>query len=171
MAAVQLGVHMGTQVIGIASTDEKCAAIEQAGAKAAFRSDDPKLVEAIKGVAGDAGVQVVYDPVGGPLALAATRTFGWGGRYLIVGFASGEIPKFPANHALIKGYSIMGLRAGEAVRRDPKLGKATRAALAQLAKDAVMRPVISHRFTLDEVGDALLALDQRAVIGRAVILP
>ena len=171
MAAVQLGVHMGAQVIGIASTDEKCAAVEQAGGKAAFRSDDPKLVEAIKAAAGDAGVQVVYDPVGGPLALAATRTFGWGGRYLIVGFASGEIPKFPANHALIKGYSIMGLRAGEAVRRDPKLGKATRAALAQLAKDAVMRPVISHRFTLDEAGDALLALDQRAVIGRAVILP
>ena len=171
MAAVQLGKHMGANVIGLASSDVKLSAILAAGADHAFLNDTADLPDIVKAATGGKGVDVVYDPVGGPLAITATRTFGWGGRYLIVGFASGEIPKFPANHVLIKGYTVMGLRAGEATRRDPELGKRTRTALIELAKQGVMRPAISHRFSLDQAGDALKALESRDVIGRAVVTP
>lgn len=171
MAAVQLGKHMGANVIGLASNDAKLSAILAAGADHAFLNDTDDLPDIVKAATGGKGVDVVYDPVGGPLAMTATRTFGWGGRYLIVGFASGEIPKFPANHVLIKGYTVMGLRAGEATRRNPELGKRTRAALIELANQGVMRPAISHRFSLDQAGDALKALENRDVIGRAVVMP
>lgn len=171
MAAVQLGKHMGATVIGLASSEAKCAAIRSAGADHAFLNDTPDLPDAVKAATGGKGVDVVYDPVGGPLAITATRTLGWGGRYLIVGFASGEIPKFPANHVLIKGYTVMGLRAGEATRRDPELSVRTRAALIDLASQGVMRPAISHRFPLDQTGEALKALENRSVIGRAVVIP
>lgn len=171
MAAVQLGKHMGANVIGLASSEAKLDAIRAAGADHAFLNDTPDLPDAVKAATGSKGIDVVYDPVGGPLAIAATRTLGWGGRYLIVGFASGEIPKFPANHVLIKGYTVMGLRAGEATRRDPELGLRTRAALIDLARQAVMRPAISHRFPLEQAGDALKALENRSVIGRAVVMP
>lgn len=171
MAAVQLGKHKGATVIGLASKKAKLDAILAAGADFAFVNDATDLPEAVKAATGGKGVDVVYDPVGGPLAITATRTLGWGGRYLIVGFASGEIPKFPANHVLIKGYTVMGLRAGEATRRAPELGKRTRAALIELATQGVMRPSISHRFPLDQTGDALKALESRDVIGRAVVTP
>lgn len=171
MAAVQLGKHKGANVIGLASSDAKLSAILAAGADHAFRNDTPDLPDAVKAATGGSGIDVVYDPVGGPLAVTATRTLGWGGRYLIVGFASGEIPKFPANHVLIKGYTVMGLRAGEATRRDPALGVRTRAALIDLARQGVMRPAISHRFPLDQAGAALKALEHRDVIGRAVVIP
>ncbi|MFM7027314.1 MAG: NADPH:quinone oxidoreductase family protein [Chakrabartia sp.] len=171
MAAVQLGVHKGARVIGLASSKAKAQAIRAAGAEAAFLNDQPDLIDAVKAATGGKGVDVVYDPVGGPLATAATRMIGWNGRYLVVGFASGEIPNFPANHALIKGYSIMGLRAGEAVRRDPALGLRTHKALADLAELGVMRPHISHRVPLDEAGKVFAAMEERAIIGRAVILP
>ncbi len=171
MAAVQLGKHMGATVIGLASNEAKLAAILAAGADHAFLNNTPDLPDAVKAATGGKGIDAVYDPVGGPLAIAATRTLGWGGRYLIVGFASGEIPKFPANHVLIKGYTVMGLRAGEATRRDPDLAVRTRAALIDLARQGVMRPAISHRFPLDQAGDALKALETRTVIGRAVVMP
>ncbi len=171
MAAVQLGVHKGARVIGLASTQAKADAIRAAGAEAAFLNDQPDLIEAVKTATQGRGVDVVYDPVGGPLAMAATRMIGWNGRFLIVGFASGDIPNFPANHALIKGYSIMGLRAGEAVRRDPDLGRRTHEALSLLAQQGVMRPHISHRFSLAEANKAFEAMEKREIIGRAVILP
>lgn len=171
MAAVQLGKHIGANVIGLASSEAKLAAIRAAGADHAFLNKTPDLPDVVKEATGGKGIDVVYDPVGGPLAITATRALGWGGRYLIVGFASGEIPKFSANHVLIKGYTVMGLRAGEATRRDPELGIRTRAALIDLARQGVMRPAISHRFPLDQAGYALKALENRSVIGRAVVMP
>lgn len=171
MAAVQLGKHLGANVIGLASSEAKRAAVLAAGADHALLNDTPDLPDVVKAMTGGKGVDVVFDPVGGPLANTATRTLGWGGRYLIVGFASGEFPKFPANHVLIKGYTVMGLRAGEATRRDPALGIRTRAALIDLAQKGVMRPAISHRFPLDQAGQALKALESRSVIGRAVVMP
>lgn len=171
MAAVQLGVHKGARVIGLASTPAKADAIRAVGAEMAFLNDQTDLIDAVKAATKGRGVDVVYDPVGGPLATAATRMIGWNGRYLIVGFASGEIPNFPANHALIKGYSIIGLRAGEAVRRDPALGQRTHRALAELAEQGIMRPHISHRFALADAAKAFEAMENRQIIGRAVVLP
>jgi len=170
MAAVKLAKHMGAVVIGTGSTDGKRAAILAAGANHALDPAAPDLAGQVKALTAGKGADVVFDPVGGTLSIKATRAIGWGGRFLIVGFASGEIPSFPANHALIKGYSLMGLRAGEANRRDPALAAQTGAALTELAGRGVMRPHISHRFELEEAAKALHELQDRSVIGRAVIV-
>ncbi len=170
MAAVMLAKHMGALVIGTGSTEAKRAAILAAGADHALDPIAPDLAALVKALTGGNGVDIVYDPVGGDLAITATRAIAWGGRYLIVGFVSGSIPNFPANHAMIKGYSLIGLRAGESSRRDPMLAAQSREALTNLAADGVMRPHISHKFTLFETPDALRALENRDVIGRAVII-
>ena len=125
MAAVSLAKHMEAVVIGTGSTPEKRAAILAAGADHALDPAEPDLAAQVKALT-NGGVDVVYDPVGGDLAITATRAIAWGGRYLIVGFASGVVPQFPANHAMIKGYSLIGLRAGKSGRRDPALLERTR---------------------------------------------
>ena len=137
-----------------------------------YTADASKVegLDDVKAAAEGRAIDVVFDPVGGDLSIRATRAIAWGGRFLIVGFASGSIAAFPANHALIKGYSLIGLRAGEAGRRDPALAARNRDVLAELAEQGVMRPHISHRFPLDQTADALRALQNRNVIGRAVIV-
>ncbi len=170
MSAIKLAKHKGAFVIGTGSTEAKRAAILEAGADHALDPVAPDLAAQVKALTEGQGVNVVYDPVGGDLAITATRAIAWGGRYLIVGFASGTIPQFPANHAMIKGYSLIGLRAGESSRRDPVLAARSSAALAELAAAGVMRPHISHRFPLAHCADALCALETRSVIGRALVL-
>jgi NADPH:quinone reductase len=169
MAAVSLGKHMGATVIGTGSNAAKRAAILAAGADHALDPADADLAAKVKELTGSEGCDVVFDPVGGDLSITATRAIGWGGRFLIVGFASGTVPQFPANHALIKGYSLIGLRAGEASRRDATLAAQSRAALDALAHGGVMRPHISHRFDLDGTSEALKTLERREAIGRVVI--
>ena len=169
MAAVMLGKHRGAIVIATASTPEKRSAVLAAGADHALDPADPDLAATVKALTKGQGADVIFDPVGGDLAITATRAIAYGGRYLIVGFASGTIPSFPANHAMIKGYSLIGLRAGESSRRDVALAERTDAALSSLASQGIMRSHISHRFSLDQAADALRALEQRQVIGRAVI--
>lgn len=170
MAAVKLGRHLGGIVIGTGSSPEKRTAVLAAGADYALDPAADDLAAQVKALTGG-GADVVFDPVGGDLAITATRAIGWGGRYLIVGFASGTPPHFPANHALIKGYGLIGLRAGEASRRDPALAARTETALAPLAEQGIMRPHICARFALKDTADALRLLETRTVIGRAVILP
>jgi NADPH:quinone reductase len=169
MAAVKLAKYKGAVVIGTGSTAEKRAAILAAGADHALDPAAEDLAAQVKALTQGAGADVVFDPVGGALSITATRAIAWGGRYLIVGFASGTIPSFPAGHAMIKGYSLIGLRAGESGRRDPALAAQTSAALAELAAQGVMRPHIAHRFALDQAAAALRALEDRQVIGRAVV--
>ncbi len=170
IAAVQLAKHLGGRVIGTGSTPEKRASILSAGADVALDPADPDFVDQVRAKSGG-GVDIVYDPVGGSLADAARRCLAWGGKYLIVGFASGTIPSFPANHALIKGYSILGLRAGESGRRDPELGKRNAVKLAEFASLGIMRPIISEQFELDRAMYAFRLMEARGVIGRVVIAP
>ncbi|MEO0441946.1 MAG: NADPH:quinone oxidoreductase family protein [Pseudomonadota bacterium] len=169
LAAVKLAKHMGATVIGTASSKEKRAVVLESGADHALDPADPELAKKVKGLTEGKGADIVYDPVGGDLAITATRAIAWGGRYLIVGFASGDIPSFPANHALIKGYSLIGLRAGESARRDPDLAKRNATAMQELAEQGVMKPHISHRFSLDDAAEALRILERREAIGRVVL--
>jgi NADPH2:quinone reductase len=171
MAAVKLAKHMDAIVIGTGSSEKRRDAIIAAGADYALDANDDDLAAQVKALTDGSGVAVVFDPVGGDLAITATRAIAWGGRYLIVGFASGTIPQFPANHAMIKGYSLIGLRAGESGRRDAELAARNKAALANLAQQGVIRPHISHRFDLTETADALRAMETRQIIGRAIINP
>lgn len=169
MAAVKLAKYIGATVIGTGSSEAKRDAILAAGADHALDPAEEGLSDHVKALTAGKGVDVVFDPVGGALSIKATRAIVWGGRFLIVGFASGAIPSFPANHALIKGYSLIGLRAGEASRRDPDLALRTQASLRELAATGAMRPQISQTFKLESAADALRALETRTVIGRAVI--
>ena len=169
MAAVKMAKHIGATVIGTGSNEEKLQAIHEAGADHLLDPSDPDLASSIKEMTDGKGADVVFDPVGGELALTATRAIAWNGRYLIVGFASGVIPSFPANHALIKTYSLIGVRAGESPRRDPELAKRQSAALRQLAAQGAMRPHISHRFALTDAAEALAVLERREAIGRVVV--
>ncbi len=169
MAAVKMAKHIGATVIGTGSNEEKLEAIHHAGADHLLDPADRELATKIKALTDGKGVDVVYDPVGGDLALTATRAIAWNGRYLVVGFASGIIPSFPANHVLIKTYSLIGVRAGESPRRDPALAKRQSAALRELAAKGAMRPHISHRFPLNDAAKALSVLERREAIGRVIV--
>lgn len=170
LAAVKLAREMGATVIGTGSNEAKREVILESGADHALNPSDPELAASVKTLTGGRGVDIVYDPVGGDLAIAATRSIAHGGRYLIIGFASGNIPSFPANHILIKTYTVIGVRAGATPRRVPEIALRQKRALVELAERGSMRPYISHRFSLDETSNALKALENREVIGRAVII-
>ncbi|MGB5724823.1 MAG: NADPH:quinone oxidoreductase family protein [Parasphingorhabdus sp.] len=169
MAAVKMAKKIGAMVIGTGSNEEKLEAIHHAGADHLLDPADEQLAAKVKALTDGKGVDVVYDPVGGDLALTATRAIAWNGRYLIVGFASGNIPSFPANHVMIKTYSLIGVRAGESPRRDPELARRQSAALQQLAEQGAMRPHISHRFSLNDTAKAFAVLENRQAIGRVVV--
>lgn len=169
MAAVKMAKHIGATVIGTGSNEEKLEAIHKAGADHVLDSADEELAAKIKALTDGKGADVVFDPVGGDLALTATRAIAWNGRYLIVGFASGAIPSFPANHVMIKTYSLIGVRAGESPRRDPELAKRQSKALKELAAQGAMRPHVSHHFPLTDVKKALAVLERREAIGRVVV--
>lgn len=169
MAAVKMAKHIGAMVIGTGSSEVKRDAIKEAGADHVLDPADEELAAKIKALTGGKGADVIFDPVGGDLALTATRAIAWDGRYLIIGFASGVIPSFPANHVMIKTYSLIGVRAGESPRRDPELAKRQRAELRDLAAQGAMRPTISHSFLLAESAIALAVLEQRQAIGRVIV--
>ena len=156
-------------VIGTGSTEAKRDIIRQAGADHVLDPADEELAAKVKALTDGKGVDVVFDPVGGDLALTATRAIAWNGRYLIIGFASGTIPSFPANHVMIKTYSLIGVRAGESPRRDPEMAKRQSTALAELAAQGIMQPYISHSFALMDAIKALSVLEKREAIGRVVV--
>jgi NADPH:quinone reductase len=164
---VQLAKALGTQVVAVGSNDNKLAAVAAAGADHVVNYRQADLVETVRTMATD--VDVVFDTVGGDAATQAARLLAWGGRYLVVGFASGSIPSFKANRLLLKSSSVIGVRAGEAAQRDPGAYRRSITALLDYALTGMLRPHISHRFRLDEAAAALSTLAERAVIGRVVI--
>jgi NADPH:quinone reductase-like Zn-dependent oxidoreductase len=117
------------------------------------------------------GVDVVFDPVGGSLTEAALRNIAWSGRFLVIGFASGDIPKIPLNLPLLKACQIIGVFWGEFSRREPAEWSRQLGILLQAAKDGHIRPLVSSRFPLAEAHLALNAVAERRAIGKIVILP
>src|SRR5690606_15194332 len=111
----------------------------------------------------------VFDPVGGDLFDESMRCLAWGARICVIGFTSGRRPEAKVNHVLIKGASILGVRAGEATRHDPALLEDSRRHLLAWAKEGRLRPHISHRFPLDRVREALQTVVDRKVLGKAVM--
>ena len=111
------------------------------------------------------------DPVGGPFSEAALRSMAWRGRFLVIGFADGEIPKIPLNLVLLKGCSIVGVFWGDFLRREPQHSAADLSALVALYRMGAIRPLVSARYLLEQTGEALRALMQRKVSGKLVIVP
>ncbi len=171
IAAVEIGKLLGMRVIAAASSAEKLAAARERGADETIDYTTEDLRERIKALTEGRGVDVVYDPVGGNFTELALRSVGWGGRYLVVGFAAGEIPRVPANLLLLKGSALVGVFWGEFVRREPTLNAENMALLFSWLRERKIRPLISRRYPLSQAPLALDALLARQAIGKLVILP
>ena len=170
LAAVQLGKYLGATVIATGGDDERLAVVKRLGADHVVNYRTADFVAAAKELTGGRGVDVVYDPVGGEVLERSVRAAAYGGRLLIVGFTSGGPSKIMSNHILIKGLSVLGLRAGETIARiAPELGRDYAEDLPRLAASGVLRPHISHRFPMERAADAFRALTDRKVVGKAVI--
>ncbi len=169
LAAVDLGKLLGAKVIATASSDTKRAFLKDYGADHVLPSTGFR--EAVKSLTGGNGADVIYDPVGGDVFDESTRCIAFGGRIAIIGFTSGRIPSIGVNMPLIKGYSILGVRAGEYGRRFPQKGRENITAIRKLLEDGKVRPHIHARFPLARAVDAMRMLQDRTVIGKVVIEP
>jgi NADPH2:quinone reductase len=170
MAAVELGVVMGARVVAAASTDEKLEACRAAGAHETVNYATTDLRAWLK-EHHPSGVDVVYDPVGGDLSEVALRSTAWNGRFLVIGFAAGDIPRVPLNLPLLKGCSIVGVFYGEHTSRNPVAHRAMVAELMAMLAEGRIRPVVTARFALSDAAGALRELMDRKVVGKAVVLP
>lgn len=171
LAAIEIGKALGARVIAAASSDEKLEVCKAHGADATINYSTADLREAIKAATDGKGPDVIYDPVGGEYAEPAFRSIGWRGRYLVIGFANGEIPKLPLNLALLKGASIVGVFWGEFARREPKANLAAMHQLMGWMAEGKVRPHISGRYRLAETARALNDMAARKVTGKVVIQP
>lgn len=169
LAAVEVAKAMGARVIAGASTDEKLAIAREHGADELVNYTTQDLKSTVKELAGNGGVDVIYDPVGDALANPAFRTIGWEGRYLVIGFAGGEIPAVPFNLALVKGASIVGVFWGDFVARSPNLHQANMNELYMMHADGKLKPHISARYSLAEGAQAIRSIMERKVTGKVVI--
>lgn len=171
LAAIDIGKALGARVIAAASSEEKLEVCEAHGADATINYSTQDLREAIKAATGGKPVDVVYDPVGGPFAEPAFRSIAWRGRYLIIGFANGEIPKLPLNLPLLKGASLVGVFWGEFVKREPKANLIAMRELMHWLDAGKIKPHISGRYALADTAQALNDMAARKVTGKIVIQP
>lgn len=170
LAAVELGKVMGARVIAAASSDEKLAICQRYGADEVINYSTEDLKDRIKELTGGNGVDVIYDPVGGKYAEPALRGMAWEGRYLVVGFADGEIPRIPLNLTLLKGCSIVGVFWGSFTARDPERNQQHLQELLSWYSSDKIKPFISATYTLEEAPQALRAMMERKVKGKVALL-
>ena len=168
ITAVQIGKAMGARVIAAASSDEKLDFARAAGADDVINYSDQALREAVKELT-DKGVDVVYDPVGGDLSQQALRSLAWHGKHLVIGFASGDIPQLPANIALLKEASIIGVWWGTWAANNPGLQIQNMSELAALISDGALRPEVTESFPLGEFEKAFQLIAERRALGKVVL--
>ena len=169
LAAVQIGKALGARVIAAASTDDKLAVCRANGADETINYTTEDLRTRIKVLTDGKGPDVIYDPVGGDLAEPAFRSIAWRGRYLVIGFALGEIPRLPLNLTLLKGASIVGVFWGEFTKREPaKFAQGLHEMFGWMQQGKI-KPWISHRYPLTESAAALNDMMNRKVTGKVII--
>lgn len=169
LAAVELGKLMGAHVIAAASSDEKLELCRHYGADETINYNTEDLKSTIKALTNNKGVDVIYDPVGGDYAETAFRGMAWNGRYLVVGFASGHIPKLPLNLPLLKGASVVGVFWGGFAMGQPKENMQNTMTLMQWYAEGKLKPHIDKIYELKDAPKALEAMMQRKVKGKLVI--
>ncbi|WP_050625553.1 NADPH:quinone oxidoreductase family protein [Bradyrhizobium viridifuturi] len=169
LAAVEIGKLLGATVIAAASSEEKLAIAKQRGADHLVLYAREPFRDAVKRLTDGRGADVVFDPVGGEVFENSMRCINWGARILVVGFTGG-IGLARTNLLMIKGASVLGVRAGEAVRKDPALGEIRFKALNEWAEAGRVRPNISHRLPLEDYAKAMRLLIERKAIGRVALL-
>jgi NADPH2:quinone reductase len=171
IAACELGALLGARVIAAASTDDKLAFCREHGATETINYTTQDLKDRIKALTSGNGVDVVYDPVGGALAEPALRGTAWQGRYLVIGFASGEIPKIPLNLVLLKGCQIVGVFWGSFAMREAQRNRDHASEIFRWVAEGKLRPAIDAVLPFDKADEALTRLDQRKVKGKLVLAP
>ena len=170
LAAVELGKALGARVIAAASSEDKLAICRQYGAEATINYVGEDLKERIKELTRGQGVDVVVDPVGGSYSEPALRGMAWNGRYLVIGFTTGEIPRIPLNLPLLKGCSIVGVFWGSFHAREPQHSQENLRELLGWLQEGKVKPHISARYRLEQAADALNDLIHRRVVGKAVLI-
>ena len=170
LAAVELGKVLGARVIACASSDEKLAVCRKHGADETINYSREYLKDRLKELTGGKGVDVAYDPVGGDYAEPVIRSMAWKGRYLVVGFAAGEIPKIPLNLTLLKGSSLVGVFWGSFAAQEPKKNQQNLMELVGMLMQGKLKPLISARYPLERAADALNDIIQRKVTGKVVLV-
>jgi NADPH2:quinone reductase len=170
-AAIQIAKAAGATVIAAASTDAKCILCRELGADHAINYTTSTLRDALKTVTNGRGVDVVFDPVGGPHAEPAFRAIAWRGRYLVIGFADGRIPALPWNLPLLKGASIVGVFWGDFVRREPEANARMLGTLAAQYERGLIKPVIDRVIPLSRLAEAYHRLENREILGKVVMVP
>lgn len=171
MAAIEIGKLLGARVIAAASSDEKLAFCKERGADDGICYARDDLKERVKSLTGGAGVDVVYDPVGGPYAEPALRSMAWKGRYLVIGFAAGDIPRIPLNLVLLKGCQIVGVFWGSFAAREPARNRENAERLIAWIAERRLAPHIDAVLPFDRAGEALARLEAREVRGKIVLVP
>jgi len=169
LAAIEIAKALGARVIACASSDEKLAACREHGADETINYVSDDLRKRVDALTGGKGADVVYDPVGGAFTELALRSCAWRGRLLVIGFASGEIPKIPLNLALLKGCSIVGVFWGAFAKREPEAFAESIAGLARWYGEGKLRPHITATFPLERAAEALSRMAGRTVVGKVVL--
>jgi NADPH2:quinone reductase len=171
LACVDLARHLGCRVIAASASDAKLAVVQAEYAPDACVNVTGGFRERVKAITGGRGADVIYDPVGGDVFDESLRCIAFDGRVLIVGFTSGRIPTIGVNIPLIKGFSVMGVRAGEYGRQFPDRGRENAAAVWRLADEGLIRPRVHAELPLAQWREAFELLARREVIGKAVLTP
>jgi len=169
LAAVEIGKAMGATVIAAASSAEKLAVAKAASADHLINYSEQSLKDELKTLTKGQGVDVIYDPVGGPLFEEAFRSIAWNGRMLVIGFASGEIPALPANLPLLKGAALIGVFWGAFAQRQPQDNAANFQQLFAWYGEGKLKPLVSQTFPLEKAGDAIDTLAKRKAVGKVVV--
>ena len=171
LAAVEIGKAMGARVIGCASSNEKCAFARQRGADETVNYTTTDLRDALKELTGGQGADVIYDPVGGDYAESALRATAWKGRYLVVGFAAGEIPKLPLNLVLLKGCDVVGVFWGAFTEREPAAQAANMAQIVAWCAEGKLSSHVHAIYPLADTAQALKDIAARRIMGKAILRP
>jgi NADPH2:quinone reductase len=171
LAAIEIGKIMGARVIACASSEEKLAFARTHGADETVNYASENLRDALKRLGGARGVDVVYDPVGGAYAEPAVRSLGWEGRYLVIGFAAGEIPKLPLNLVLLKSCDIRGVIWGAWTQRNPQGQRALMSEIVRWCAEGKLSGHVHAVYPLAETAQALKAIADRKAMGKIVLRP
>jgi NADPH:quinone reductase len=171
LAAIEIGKLMGARVIACASSDDKIAFARESGADEGVNYAREDLKEALRRLTGGRGVKVVYDPVGGEQGEAALRGMDWAGRFLVVGFAGGAMPKLAINLVLLRSYDVLGVHWDAWTRRDPQGHRANMAELLRWCAEGKLSAHVHAVYPLSEAAQALKDIAARKVMGKAILRP
>ncbi len=167
--AVELGKLMGAKVIAAASSDEKLELCKQLGADELINYSKVSLKDTVKELTGGKGVDVVYDPVGGDFSEQALRSMAWNGRFLVIGFAAGPIPKIPLNLTLLKGCSIVGVFWGRFTGEEPEVNLKNIEELWELFEAGKIKPVVTDSFPVEQYAEAFQCMTERRARGKVIL--